>query len=79
MTDFSELQKRCQRGAANLNDANNLLAECYAALGLLQKDTNRYQHIKSTWHDGGLIERLAANVLPEDWDAAIDADMGKED
>lgn len=38
----------------------------------------RYQHIKSTWHDGGLIDRLAANVLPEDWDAAIDADMGKE-
>lgn len=35
MTDYAELQKRCQRGAANLNDANNLLAECYAAIGEL--------------------------------------------
>lgn len=35
MTDYSELQKRCQRGATNLNDANNLLAECYGMLGKL--------------------------------------------
>lgn len=35
MTDYSELQKRCQRGATNLNDANNLLAECYGVLGKL--------------------------------------------
>lgn len=41
----------------------------------LRSEANRYQHIKATWHDGGLILRLHANVLPEDWDAAIDADM----
>lgn len=44
----------------------------------LRKNAERYQHIKSTWHDGGLFELLAAYVLPEDWDAAIDADMSKE-
>jgi hypothetical protein len=35
MTDYEDLQKRCQRGATNLNDANNLLAECYGVLGKL--------------------------------------------
>lgn len=35
MTDYEELQKRCQRGATNLNDANNLLADCYGMLGKL--------------------------------------------
>lgn len=35
MSDYSELQKRCQRGAPNLYDANNLLAECYGMLGKL--------------------------------------------
>lgn len=44
----------------------------------LRKTAARYQHIKANWHDGGLIERLWANVLPEDWDKAIDADMSKE-
>ncbi|MBI6948557.1 hypothetical protein [Pseudomonas koreensis] len=35
MSDYEDLQKRCQRGATNLNDANNLLAECYGMLGKL--------------------------------------------
>ena len=35
MTNYEDLQKRCQRGATNLNDANNLLAECYGVLGKL--------------------------------------------
>ncbi|RVD77074.1 hypothetical protein [Pseudomonas koreensis] len=35
MTDYEDLQKRCQRGATNLKDANNLLAECYGVLGKL--------------------------------------------
>ncbi|MGY2441387.1 hypothetical protein [Pseudomonas sp. SDO52101_S400] len=35
MTDHEDLMKRCQRGATNLNDANNLLAECYGKLGKL--------------------------------------------
>lgn len=42
-----------------------------------RRNSARYLHIKSTWHDGGLLERLEANVLPEDWDLTIDADMGR--
>jgi len=41
------------------------------------KDAERYRHLKASWHDGGLIERLKTNVLPEDWDAAIDVEMSK--
>lgn len=44
----------------------------------LCKNANRYQHLKATWHDGGLLERLKENTLPEDWDAVVDADIGKE-
>jgi len=40
MTDYAELQKRCQRGASNINDANNLLAECYGMLGKLGAENN---------------------------------------
>ena len=35
MTDYAELQKRCQRGCVALSNANNLLAECYGAIGEL--------------------------------------------
>lgn len=35
MTDYANLQTRCQRGETTLVDANNLLAECHAALGRL--------------------------------------------
>lgn len=35
MTDYAELQKRCQRGCLALSNANNLLAECHAAIGQL--------------------------------------------
>jgi hypothetical protein len=35
MTDYVELQKRCQRGCASLDNANNLLADCYGAIGEL--------------------------------------------
>jgi len=35
MTDYENLMKRCQRGSTNLNDANNLLADCYGMLGKL--------------------------------------------
>lgn len=35
MTDYTELQARCQRGAPTHASANNLLAECYGALGKL--------------------------------------------
>lgn len=35
MSDYINLQSRCQRGEASLSGANNLLAECHAALGQL--------------------------------------------
>lgn len=35
MTDYTDLQKRCQRGCVDLANANNLLAECHAAIGQL--------------------------------------------
>jgi hypothetical protein len=35
MTDYTELQRRCQRGCVELSNANNLLAECRAAIGQL--------------------------------------------
>ncbi|ROM29319.1 hypothetical protein BK645_10135 [Pseudomonas protegens] len=35
MTDYTKLQARCQRGEGRIADANNLLAECYGALGRL--------------------------------------------
>lgn len=37
----------------------------------------RYRHLKASWNDGGLMDRLTENTRPEDWDAAIDADMSK--
>lgn len=41
MTDYEDLQKRCQRGATNLNEANNLLAECYGVMGKLGADNEQ--------------------------------------
>lgn len=41
MTDYTELMKKCQRGASNLNDANNLLADCYGSLGALIAENER--------------------------------------
>jgi len=38
MTDYTKLQSRCQRGEPSLADANNLLAECYGALGKLMAE-----------------------------------------
>lgn len=41
MTDYTNLQSRCQRGESSLTGANNLLAECHAALGQLFGETER--------------------------------------
>ncbi|BFT63216.1 hypothetical protein [Pseudomonas moorei] len=43
-----------------------------------RRNAARYLHLKSTWGDGLLLERLGGNVLPADWDAEIDKDMSKE-
>lgn len=48
MTDYSKLQSRCQRGEASLAGANNLLAECYGALGKLMDENER---LTKQWGD----------------------------
>lgn len=53
------------------------LARARENLGKALPDAARYQHLKDTWADGGLLERLDANVKPEHWDATIDADIGR--
>lgn len=83
MTDQSELIELCkiakfQGGPQNLSAVGigRYLRLCSPEVVLmLLADAARYQHIKSTWHDGRLLERLKENTLPEDWSAAIDADM----
>lgn len=47
MTDHTDLQKRCQRGATNLADANNLLAECYGMLGAMSIENEALRKDKS--------------------------------
>ncbi|KAB0509627.1 hypothetical protein [Pseudomonas moorei] len=49
-----------------------------AEIEALRKNSARYLHLKATWDDGLLLERLGGSVLPEDWDAEIDKDMSKE-
>lgn len=52
---------------------------CFMAdVEALRKNSARYLHLKATWDDGLLLERLGGNVLPQDWDAEIDKDMSKE-
>ncbi|WP_265532568.1 hypothetical protein [Pseudomonas saponiphila] len=41
MSDYAKLQTRCQRGEGRIADANNLLAECYGALGRLIAENER--------------------------------------
>ncbi|WP_085631482.1 hypothetical protein [Pseudomonas sp. R16(2017)] len=45
MNDYENLQKRCQRGAMNLNDANNLLAECHGSLGAMAAEIKRLKDV----------------------------------
>lgn len=52
MTDYEDLQKRCQRGATNLNDVNNLLAECYGVMGELRAENEAMRRDKSESCDG---------------------------
>lgn len=43
MTDYENLQARCQRGEPSLSAANNLLAECRAAIGRLLAENERVE------------------------------------
>lgn len=61
MTDYEDLQKRCQRGATNLNDANNLLAECYGMLGKLVADLDSAN--KHWANESNNVQALTAEVV----------------
>lgn len=43
MIDYENLQSRCQRGELSLCAANNLLAECRAAIGRLIAENERVE------------------------------------
>jgi hypothetical protein len=60
MTDYEALQKRCQRGATNLNDANNLLADCYGMLGRLVAENEALRREKSEPCDGCFMKDAEA-------------------
>lgn len=61
MSDYEDLQKRCQRGATNLNDANNLLAECYGMLGKLGADLDSAN--KHWENESNNVQALTAEVI----------------
>lgn len=60
MTDHESLMKRCQRGATNLNDANNLLAECYWVIGALISEKERAERNRDMWR--GQVESQAEDI-----------------
>lgn len=74
MTDYTKLQSRCQRGEATLAGANNLLAECYGALGKLTAENERLRksltYIRDTSDDWHVCEKAA--------DALLDTMQNKE-
>lgn len=61
MTDHEDLMKRCQRGATNLNDANNLLADCYGMLGKLGAE--RDSAAKHWANESNNVQALTAEVV----------------
>ena len=55
MSNIDTLMKRCQTGCGGpgaLNNANDLLAECYGALGALRDDAERYRWLREQAIDG---------------------------
>lgn len=52
MTDYEDLMKRCQRGATNLNDANNLLADCYGTLDAMAAEIIRIKAENESLRNG---------------------------
>lgn len=58
MSDYEDLMKRCQRGATNINDANNLLAECYGMMGKLAMDNKSL--IDAVEYGAGWFQRVSS-------------------
>lgn len=53
MSDYGNLQKACQRGSTSIAAANNLLAECHAALGKLIAENEELGRYLCTCRDCG--------------------------
>ena len=47
MKTNEQLMKACQIGCNNLNDANNLLAECYGRIGKIAEETSGCGRMRS--------------------------------
>lgn len=69
MTDHEDLMKRCQRGATNLNDANNLLAECYGMLGKLGAENKALHRFASTLSGGDAEIAYAYEIIKKEFKA----------
>ena len=52
--EVDRLQKRCQIGCRNLDDANNLLAQCYGALGALWCEIEELRKATFTSNERGV-------------------------
>jgi hypothetical protein len=57
-----EVMKACQSGFGNyknaLDDANNLLAECYGTIGKLRKDLDRCLHLADCINSDDALKQL---------------------
>ncbi|MCO7513759.1 hypothetical protein NJF44_01105 [Pseudomonas guariconensis] len=83
------LMKACQRGVTGkgpaIEVANNLLAECYGALGklvaeneALRKDAERYKAIRDEIPHLDLGDAIRDAQTAQQYDDAVDAAMAKE-
>lgn len=72
MKTNEQLMKACQIGCNNLNDANNLLAECYGRIGRLTEENER---LRKEAEVGYAIERAAAE-LPAGYIVGISIESG---
>ena len=81
--ESAQIHEGCTAAAQGFRDGVASKSEpcdgCFMAEAeALRKNSDRYLHLKATWDDGLLLERLGGNVLPADWDAEIDKDISKE-
>ena len=70
MSKVAELMKRCQRGVGGrnaLDEAHDIMAECYGTLGRLEseRDTLRQQRDKLA----GLLRHASSVLGSQGWDA----------
>lgn len=73
MKTNEQLMKACQIGCNNLNDANNLLAECYGRIGKIAEENERLRNVEraAQWYvDNPSSQRMAISQIKTAIDAA---------